>query len=165
VKPDWFSAGQQADLKTLRELSEVRCLVLLGDPGTGKSNEIAMEAVRLATPPREAFVVKRLDLKLRTESLIEKQAFQSEEFIGWTEGRHALALFFDSMDECWRRVPELGPVIIAGIEPHLQKSFRRFICAWAVGRRSGGRKLKTTSGAPSAKGRKVKRFKSGSWRR
>lgn len=121
AKPDWFSAGQRADLKTLRELSEIRCLVLLGDPGTGKSNEIAMEAIRLATPPRDGFVVKRLDLKLRTESLIEKQAFQSEEFIGWTEGRHALALFFDSMDECWRRVPELGPVILAGIEPHLQK--------------------------------------------
>lgn len=121
AKQHWFSPGQTTTLKTLPELAEVPCLILLGDPGTGKSNEISTEAARLGTTLVEGFVVKRLDLKLRTESLIEKQVFRSEEFIGWTEGRHALALFFDSMDECWRRVPELGPVIIAELEPHLKK--------------------------------------------
>ncbi len=121
AKPDWFSAGQGATLKTLPDLSDLPCLILLGDPGTGKSNEIAFEATRLATRGATDFAVKRLDLKLRTESLIEKQVFQSPEFIGWTEGRHALTLFFDSMDECWRRVPELGPVIISALEPYLKK--------------------------------------------
>lgn len=121
AKPDWFTAGQGTTLKTLRELSEVPCLVLLGDPGTGKSNEIFAEFSRLAAPAVAGLAVKRLDLKLRTESLIEKLVFQSPEFIGWTEGKHALALFFDSMDECWRRVPELGPVIISALEPYLKK--------------------------------------------
>ena len=115
-KLDWFSKGQTATLRTLPELGGIPCLVLLGDPGTGKSNEIAAEAVWLGAAPTVDFKVKRLDLKLRTESLIEKQVFRSEEFIGWTEGCHALALFFDSMDECWRRVPELGPVIVAVLD-------------------------------------------------
>lgn len=121
ANPDWFTPGQAATLNTLPELSAVPCLVLLGDPGTGKSNEIAAESTRSGAAPTVGFAVKRLDLKLRTESLIEKQAFRSEEFIGWTKGHHALALFFDSMDECWRRVPELGSVIIDEIEPHLKK--------------------------------------------
>lgn len=121
AKPDWFSAGQTTTLKTLLQLAEVPCLVLLGDPGTGKTNEITAEAVRLTTPPVAGLVVKRVDLKLRTEALIEKQIFQSEEFIGWTKGKHPLALFFDSMDECWRRVPELGPVVVTGLESHLKK--------------------------------------------
>lgn len=158
TKPDWFSAGQGATLKTLRELSEVPCLVLLGDPGTGKSNEIAAEAARLVTLGRTGYTVKRLDLKLRTEALIEKQVFQSPEFVGWTEGRHALALFFDSMDECWRRVPELGPVIIAALEPHLNKPlpplYLRLGCRAAEWREEIENDLRTAFGEDKA-GEKV----------
>lgn len=120
-KTDWFSPSQTTPLKTLPQLAEVPCLVLLGDPGTGKSNEIAAEAIRLTTPKPAGVEVKRLDLKLRTHALIEKEVFARPEFIGWTEGKHALVLFFDSMDECWRRVPELGPVLLSELDPHLKK--------------------------------------------
>lgn len=121
-KPDWFSAGQTTTLRTLPQLGNVPCLVLLGDPGTGKSNEIAAEAIRLTTSKPADLEVKRLDLKLRTQALIEKEVFARPEFIGWTEGKHSLVLFFDSMDECWRRVPELGPVMLSELEPHLKKN-------------------------------------------
>ena len=120
-KFNWSSPRQAATLMTLSDLGGVPCLVLLGEPGTGKSTEIAAETVRLGATPTANFTVKRLDLKLRTESLIEKLVFCSEEFLGWTEGRHELALFFDSMDECWRRVPELARVIVDVIEPYLTK--------------------------------------------
>lgn len=117
----WFAPTQAVNLATLPQLGPVPCLILLGDPGSGKSHEIAAETLRLEKTNLAQFTVRRLDLKLRTESLIEKEVFAREEFIGWTQGRHALTLFFDSMDECWRRVPELGPVILAAIEPHLKK--------------------------------------------
>lgn len=116
---DWLTPGQTTTLKTLPQLADVPCLVLLGDPGTGKSNEIRAEVGRLTSSTVAGVKVKRLDLKLRSEALIEKEVFKREEFIGWTEGRHALVLFFDSMDECWRRVPELGPVILAELDPYL----------------------------------------------
>lgn len=124
---DWLMPRQTTTLRTLPQLADVPCLVLLGDPGTGKSNEIRAEFERLNALGASDVKVKLLDLKLRTESLIEKEVFKRNEFIGWTEGRHALVLFFDSMDECWRRVPELGPVILAEIEPYLtDKTKKRF---------------------------------------
>ncbi len=118
----FFEPKQNATLSTLGELGDVPCLVLLGDVGTGKSFEIAAEAQRVRrTEDSSAHATLLLDLKRRNSALIEKEAFSSPEFIGWVEGRHDLTLLFDSMDECWRRITELGPVLLAGFRPHLNK--------------------------------------------
>lgn len=125
VPPDrpatWYRPGQAAHVVTLAQLAEVPCLVLRGRPGSGKSHEIAHEVERLLRVGGDGHVIRSVDLKLRSEALIEKEVFARKEFIGWTEGKHALTLIFDSMDECWRRIRELGPIILSALEPCRRK--------------------------------------------
>ena len=100
----WRTQIQESTLSTLPDMEKIPCLVLLGDVGTGKSFEIRTEAERLTTKyPSPDHCTLLLDLKRRSATLIEKEAFSSKEFLGWTEGKHALTLLFDSLDECWRR--------------------------------------------------------------
>lgn len=121
----WLGESQDTKLVTLDQLAEVPCLVLLGDVGLGKSVEFARESERLAGLNRVDHRVLAVDLKRRSAELIILEVFKSEEFAGWLDGKHELTLLFDSMDECWRRVTELGPLLIAHLKPHVAKEGRR----------------------------------------
>jgi hypothetical protein len=97
--------------------------------GTGKSVEPRAEAERLqhtrtTSDHRTLFI----DLKRRSPEVIQQEVFTSEAFVGWTQGKHALTLLFDSMDECWRRVTELGPLILAQLRPHMAAKGRPALC-------------------------------------
>lgn len=121
----WFGVEQKTELSTLDKLAEVPCLVLLGDVGLGKSVEIAREAERLRAMQQAEHRVLEVDLKRSSAEVIIQEVFQSAEFTGWLEHQHDLTLLFDSMDECWRRVTELGPLLLSHLKPHMQKEGRR----------------------------------------
>lgn len=129
----WHRTEQTSDIKTLAELEPVRCLVLLGDLGLGKSVEIEREAERLERATADGVrQVLRVDLKRRSAELIKDEVFRDPKFIGWVAGGHELVLLLDSMDECWRRVTELAPLLMANLRPYLAKAgkplFLRLSC-------------------------------------
>lgn len=109
------------DLKLWRfeEISAYRCLILVGEPGTGKSDAIDCEAQlieeRCAEGDDERIL--RVDLgSTREESVLREEIFGSQVFREWTEGEDELHLFLDSLDEAVVRLGLVGEVILKGLK-------------------------------------------------
>ena len=82
-------------------IASIPCLVLLGEPGMGKSHAIGA-AVKAAHASMKATKVKPLFLDLKSygnEERLRKDLFGSPEFRGWSNGEFQLHLFLDSLDE------------------------------------------------------------------
>lgn len=95
VQSDWFFS--EDTYCRLSELDHVRCLVLLGEPGMGKTREVTAEVARLEEARRS---VGFYDLKaLASADRLEKRIFGGEKFQALCGGTSDLTLFLDSIDE------------------------------------------------------------------
>ncbi|MBC8134610.1 MAG: hypothetical protein H8F28_01815 [Fibrella sp.] len=90
------------DLVTLSTLTQVPCLVLLGEPGAGKSKTMARERQALATSIQgSSDVVLHVDLRSAdSRQSLKDMILEKDEFRTWKLGSHRLHLFLDSLDEC-----------------------------------------------------------------
>src|SRR3990172_4275430 len=88
-----------------QELLQYRAVVILGEPGSGKSTELQHQAIRLGQQSMPAFFA-RLD-RLVNEPLLtvigEKNTIT---FKKWKKGHHTAYFFFDSVDESKLRKPD-----------------------------------------------------------
>jgi predicted NACHT family NTPase len=82
-------------------IASIPCLILLGEPGMGKSH-----AIRAAEKAAKALMdvrnVKLLFLDLKSygsEERLKSELFGSPEFRGWSNGEYQLQVFLDSLDE------------------------------------------------------------------
>lgn len=80
--------------RTLSGLENIPCLILLGEPGSGKTTETKQEAERINALGR--FVV-RIDLR-SVQNL--KDLSQNSIILAWLKGKGELTLFLDALDEC-----------------------------------------------------------------
>jgi hypothetical protein len=131
----------------LSALRDVPCLVLLGDMGMGKSTTVQQEYQSLSrsfSGQRHEVVLR--DLKRLTEEQIYRQVFGHPAVEGWRRGDHALTLFLDSMDECWRRLDELETILVGEFERSLRdkkpRLFLRVTCRSAEWRSHVGEAFK-----------------------
>jgi len=100
-----FGHIQNPDLVASEKLQEIPCLVLLGEPGIGKSYEVRKfyQAVRSQSKTGD----EALFFDLRSygeESRLCSAVFENEGFKKWVHGTHNLHLFLDSLDECLLRI-------------------------------------------------------------
>lgn len=98
------------------QIAATPCLVLLGEPGIGKSHEL--EQARLS---EEAAAKARGDTSLffdlrafSTDALLYSQLFDSTEFRAWQAGTGRLCLFLDSLDEGLLNIKTLAAFLAAG---------------------------------------------------
>ncbi|MFZ6184228.1 NACHT domain-containing protein [Nannocystis pusilla] len=100
----------QPDAWTLDDMLATQCLVLLGEPGLGKSVTLlqAYERIHPAVPETE-----RLYLDGRDQFDPEVDLFKAPQFIRWRDEGRPLHLFIDSLDE--------GP---SGLTPRLLSKLR-----------------------------------------
>jgi hypothetical protein len=100
---------------TLESISHYPCLVLLGEPGIGKST--AMDSARRCQVDAVAEGsenVKILDLDLRShgeENRLIRDLFESDTFKAWLSGCGTLIIFLDSYDECFLELKKLGQLL------------------------------------------------------
>lgn len=142
VFTNWFAARSNGF--SLRDLRAVPCLVLLGDVGMGKSTTIQQEAEALQTAlAGQKHEVVYEDLKRLSETQIDRRIFQSSQVEGWSQGEHALTLFLDSLDECWRRIEALELLLVDELERRIRKEtpalFLRVACRSAEWRGDAGK--------------------------
>jgi len=86
---------------SFEEISGLRALVLLGDPGMGKST-ILSEQESVWGERQHDSSAKYLFINLRsyqTDSRLAAHLFESHTFKEWLAGTHTLHLFLDSLDE------------------------------------------------------------------
>lgn len=116
----WLKQTQTAELRTLAELNEIACLILLGGPGLGKTYELANEGGRCAGSANETVLL--VDLKRHGPDLFREAVFGDPKFEHWKRGEHPLTLILDSLDECWEQVKDLIPALVLKLKPVLART-------------------------------------------
>lgn len=110
------------DAVTLESLTDQKCLVLLGEPGIGKTYTV--EENRHSIKKKvEAQGDQTLWLNLNavgSEYSLDKNLFEDAVFTNWANSKSNLHLFLDSVDECLLEIKKLGPLLINRFEryPH-----------------------------------------------
>ncbi len=86
---------QLTDVVPFDRIAEKPCLLLLGEPGMGKSSAIKQLAKTTQSPGHE-----HLAIDLRYQRRSDEDVFGTPEFQGWLNGKSSLHLIIDSLDEC-----------------------------------------------------------------
>jgi predicted NACHT family NTPase len=85
------------ELVGLEAIADIPCLILLGEPGIGKSQEmknLLKYTGETIKPPHRI-----LERNLRSCDNLATYLIQHQDFIDWMNGEHRLYLFLDSLDE------------------------------------------------------------------
>jgi predicted NACHT family NTPase len=88
-------------LITLEKINDAQCLILLGEPGIGKTTELNRfinHCKQNASRSKEAIIVGNLR-DYPTEYALEQFIFRDSDFESWIRGDYRLTLFLDSLDE------------------------------------------------------------------
>lgn len=100
------------------QLQPIPCLVLLGEPGIGKSSSLNREAdSSVSCPARSATV--HLDLRgYGSESRLMSGLFDSNSFKQWESENGDLFLYLDSLDECLLRIDNVASLLADELPKH-----------------------------------------------
>jgi predicted NACHT family NTPase len=117
--PTHLFASNRTGAQQLAELAGYRALVLLGEPGIGKSTTLAEEAARLGAQAADGSMSIHADLRAySSESLLHKRVFESAEFMAWTNGDSHLVLHLDSLDEALLRIDSIANLLADELPRH-----------------------------------------------
>ena len=87
------------EAKTLEQLQSIHCLALLGEPGTGKSEELKQQVNKsIETHPNDAVLAFQLR-DYQTDGSLCADIFDNAVCKTWLNGDHDLHLYLDSVDE------------------------------------------------------------------
>ncbi len=94
-------------------IANTPCLILLGEPGMGKTHALREErrAVETRSGSNES---KTLFLDLRSyssEDRLIRDLFENPSFLGWIRGEHGLHVMLDSLDECLLRIDTVATLL------------------------------------------------------
>jgi hypothetical protein len=127
---------------TLTELAKYRALVLLGEPGIGKSTALEAEAKQVSGASVTGETVSiHVDLRAySSDTLLHQKVFESIEFIAWTKAASHLILHLDSLDEALLRIDTIANLLASELPRYplsrmsVIRSSARLRC-WRPGRR------------------------------
>ena len=102
---DWGHA-LNPDLVPFPRTTDYPCLILLGEPGIGKSSAIEVAHRELqASFAESGDAAVFFDLKpYGSEDRLVQDLFRNDSWQRWASGKHLLYLFVDSLDECRLRI-------------------------------------------------------------
>jgi len=116
------------------EIAETRAVVLLGEPGMGKTNAMQDERSRIADDVRKSGgELLWVDLKeFGSEDRLVRTVFEGNEVARWLQGGHDLHLYLDSLDEALLRIETLAAIILSFLRKWpLQRLVLRIACRTA----------------------------------
>ncbi|MHA1734414.1 MAG: NACHT domain-containing protein [Promethearchaeota archaeon] len=104
------NSGLEADLTNLSE----NCVILLGEPGMGKTTELEGYRQELEERSNEdGGAVVYVDLShVGTDVSFKAEVFENSRFAGFVRGEHTLHLLLDSFDECLLRVDVVANLLV-----------------------------------------------------
>lgn len=124
----------KSDLVTLEQLSDVQCLVLLSEPGMGKSTTVKEHYEAMRRLNASGRIVSHHGLQAYgTEERLIRNLFETTQFKQWREDSSILHLFLDSLDECMFRITNLAALLEQQVDDLPFDRLRlRLVCRTAV---------------------------------
>ncbi len=119
VDPDGeYAKYYPTDVVDFDSISKTPCLVLLGEPGMGKTTALRDEFDRTKKAVAGTDdVALCFDLRdYSSDERLERKVFGHEALQRWQLGEHALHLFFDSLDEGLLRIDNISRVLLMELE-------------------------------------------------
>ena len=129
------------------KISHHGCLVLLGEPGMGKTT--AMESEQEAINKHiandgEVSLWQNLNV-FASDVALQRKVFDCERFTSWAMGTHTLHLFLDSLDECRLQIGTIVPLLLDELrDKDISRLRLRIACRtaeWPVALENGLRRL------------------------
>lgn len=117
-------------------IAEKPCLVLLGEPGIGKSHELGEIVKRRPqeSGPDRIFIHRNLG-DYSTDSALVEDLFGAPDFKAWVRNNQELELFLDSLDESMLHVKTVARLLgnhLARYAEHKGRLKLRIACRTAV---------------------------------
>lgn len=144
IERNWYSGNTFVDdlsrlqlegsAFTLKELIDLPCLILLGEPGSGKSTELAQHYDLLNSQFRAGpDAILRFDLReFQSDDRLFTKLENSREIKLWLEGNHRLFLFLDSLDESLITINTLATAILSEFSGWpIERLYLRIFCRTA----------------------------------
>lgn len=97
LDPDELPKYVRTDAVSFDVIKTTPCLLLLGEPGIGKT--VAIKTVSNDVKTSLGFGEEHLHLDCGMHPDLKDDLFDDPKFKGWLEGRHSLHLFIDGLDE------------------------------------------------------------------
>jgi hypothetical protein len=106
------------DLKTLDQLQDSHCLILLGEPGAGKTTCLnqSKESIERAIHVSGGNIIWLNLHSYQDEQRLCRDIFESPGFLEWKSGNSEMHLFLDSYDECLLRIRTLSNLLVDKLE-------------------------------------------------
>jgi hypothetical protein len=129
-----WSEVMYPNLARLGALKDVSCLVLLGEPGLGKSITVREHIKVLRSDPETLHTVVHYDLKdFGSELSLTRNLFDADPLRAWTQGEGTLELYLDSVDEGLLNVEALAGFLVQELMKLDRKRLQlRLVCRPAV---------------------------------
>ncbi len=145
-----FGSFYNPNVVAFDAIDRLHCLVLLGEPGIGKSHAMRT-AMRATEAGRSGSGREALWLDLHaigSETTLFRQVFDNPDFTRWASGDHDLCLFLDSLDECLLRVGTIAAILAGELRKYqLGRLSLRIACRTAEWPRSFENQLRDLWGA------------------
>lgn len=114
VDPDGqYGRHWNADLRPFGSIADLSCLVMLGEPGMGKTSTMRSERRAIDVSVRaDGGDTLWLDLRsCGSEYQLVRKLFESEKIESWLADDYHLHVFLDSLDECRLRVENVAALL------------------------------------------------------
>lgn len=122
---------RNGDVVPTVRLAEHRCLVLLGEPGIGKSKTVLLSHPLVEDP--KAVTSLRFDLgSFSSEDRLARRVFEDAELESWRTGNGTLCLTLDGFDEARARIETLPRLLCEYLDDwDCERLFLRIVCRTA----------------------------------
>lgn len=122
------------EVVSYESIDTIPCLVLLGEPGIGKTHSIQTAQSSIYEKIKETDD-QMLCLDLRSygsEDRLIRNLFEDTTFLSWKKGKHRLYVFLDSLDECLLRIDTLAALLIDELKKYpIKRLSLRIACRTA----------------------------------
>lgn len=103
------------DALTLHQLAKVQCLILLGEPGSGKSSEVKKIS------HQDAYYLTYELNQRSSEGEIIKSITNNSKFRDWVSSEKTLFLYLDALDEALLNIKTIGNAIVSWVEENKEQ--------------------------------------------
>ena len=99
-----------------------RCVILLGEPGIGKSTALRAEVANVRAQAKADDLVVSVNLNTYgDETRLIGDLFRNEQIVEWQRSERQLHLFVDSVDECQLRIHQVTSILADELEKLAQR--------------------------------------------